>query len=131
MSHQVAKRIVSDHLRAEGVDLVAGPAIWDRFYGVWIVAERDPAQPDEMLFGGAHVVTADGSVHGVGSAPGSLEMLMEHLGIRPSLDQSAWEREGEGLALLADEDMEEAEGLAAYAHEQQRRRQDQTAARDD
>lgn len=121
MTHQEAKRIVAEHLRAEGSTWVAGRANRDHRYGVWIVSYRDPAHPREMLDGGALVVLDDGVVHSLGSTPDALDHLMMDLGISESAD--AWEREGEGLALLADLDMAEAEGLAAYADEQYRKRQ--------
>ncbi len=90
----------------------------NRRYGVWIVAYRDPAEPDVMLMGGALVVTDDGDVHNLGSAPGALDDLMMELGRRPGTEPSdVYAREGEGLALLADLDPDEAEGLAAWAQE--------------
>lgn len=72
--------------------------------------------PDEMLIGGALVVTDEGEVHAVGSTPDALDLLMEALERSPhGRADDVWSREGEGLALLADEDPEEAAGLAAWA----------------
>jgi len=78
-----------------------------------VVDYRDPDHPDEMLIGGALVVTDEGDVHEIGSRPDAVELLMESLGRSPfGVADDVWSREGEGLALLADEDFDEAAGLA-------------------
>ncbi len=123
ISHQEAKRLADEHLRSEGSPWVASHATRNRRYGVWEGGHRDPAHPDEMLIGGALVVTDDGNVHDVGSAPGSLDDLMMALDLWPGAEPSdVWAREGEGLALLADEDLAEAVDLAAWAEARRRER---------
>jgi hypothetical protein len=118
ISHQEAKRAAKAHLQAEGSSLVVRRATRDRRYGVWIVTYGDPADPDVMLDGGGLVVTDAGDVHNLDSAPGALDRLMAALGPRPGVEPSdVYAREGEGLALLADLDPDEAEGLAAWAQE--------------
>ncbi len=118
ISHQGAKRAANAYLRAEGSSLVARHATRDRRYGILIVAYRDPAEPEVRLDGGGLVVADDGDVHNLGSAPGSLDDLMSALGRWPATELSdVYAREGEGLALLADLDPKEAEGLAAWAQE--------------
>lgn len=116
ISHQEAKRFATEHLRAEGSQLIAKHATRDRRFGVWVVAYRDPATPDEMLDGGGLVVTDEGEVCNVGSTPDAVERLMMDLGREPGAEPGdVYEREGESLALLADEDPDEAAGLAAWA----------------
>jgi len=116
MSHQHAKRLANEYLRAEGSSLVASHATRDSRYGVWILDSRDPAEPDVMLYGGGLVVTDDGDVHSLSSVPSALDELMMDLGRWPGTPlDNVFEREGEGLALLADIDPEEAAGLAAWA----------------
>jgi hypothetical protein len=74
---------------------------------------------------GGLVVTDDGDVHELGSAPGSLDDLMIALGHWPGAETSGvWAHEGEGLALLADEDLAEATDLAAWAEARRRERGD-------
>ena len=60
----------------------------------------DPAAPDEILIGGALVVTDSGEVHDVGSAPGEIESLLLDLGVASDTDEEA-------LMLLADADPDE------------------------
>jgi len=116
ISHQQAKRRASEHLQVEGSTFTVSRATRDHRYGVWIIGYRDPALPDEMLDGGGLVVTDAGDVHDLGSAPGALGDLMLTLGRSPTAGLSdAYAREGESLALLADMDRDEAEGLAAWA----------------
>ncbi len=115
-SHQEAKRRAAAYLRAEGSPLAVSSAIRDRRFGVWVIGYRDPYRPDEMLDGGGLVVTDAGDVHVLGSAPGSLDNLMLALGRPPTVYvDDVYAREGEGLALLADLDRDEAEGLVARA----------------
>jgi uracil-DNA glycosylase len=116
ISASAAKKKANAHLHAEGSRLVALHASRNNKHGVWVVDYRDPDHPDEMLIGGALVVTDEGDVHGIGSTPDAVEVLMESLG-RSSFGMAddVWSREGEGLALLADEDFDEAAGLAALA----------------
>jgi uracil-DNA glycosylase len=116
ISAQAAKKQAKAHLRAEGSRLVALHGYRDKKHGVWVVDYRDPDRPDEMLIGGALVVTDEGEVHEIGSTPDAVDLLMESLGRSPfgEADQ-VWSREGESLALLADEDPEEAAGIAAWA----------------
>lgn len=121
MTHQQAKQILNEHLHQEGSTNIAGPATRDRRWGVWVVVDRDPHHPGEMLVGGAYAVTDDGTVHTMGSAPEALNDLMMSLGASPA-ETDAWEREGEGLTLLADLDLHEARELAAYADERHRGR---------
>jgi hypothetical protein len=52
----------------------------DRRFGVWIVGYRDPERPTEILDGGGFVVTDEGEVHDLGSAPGAVDELMLDLG---------------------------------------------------
>jgi uracil-DNA glycosylase len=116
ISAQAAKKHANAHLRAEGSHLVALHASRNNKYGVWVVDYRDPDHLDEMLIGGALVVTDGGEVHGIGSTPDAVDLLMESLGHSPfGIADDVWSREGESLALLADEDPEEAAGLAALA----------------
>ncbi len=116
ISAQAAKKQANAHLLAEGSDLVALHASRNKKHGVWVVDYRDPDQPNEMLIGGALVVTDEGEVHGIGSTPDAVDVLMESLGRSPfGRADDMWFREGENLALLADEDPEEAAGLAAWA----------------
>jgi len=124
ISYQEAKRLANEHLRAEGSPWVARHATRNVRYGVSVVAYRDPTEPDEELTRGGLVVTDDGEVHNLGSAPGSLDDLMMALGRWPGAEPSSdvWEREGESLVRLADLDPEEAEGLAAWAEDQHRKR---------
>lgn len=68
-THQKAKRIANEHLRAEDSTLVAVSAKRDHKYGVWVVSYVDPAYPTERLDGGALVVTDEGAVHDLGSPP--------------------------------------------------------------
>jgi uracil-DNA glycosylase len=111
-----AKRHASDHLSAEGSPWVISRATFNRQFGVWLVGYKDPERPSELLVGGGLVVTEDGNVHNVGSAPGALEELMHELRVTSADDIACvYEREGEGLALLADIDPDEADGLAAWA----------------
>ncbi len=125
ISHQEAKRLADQHLRSRGSSLVARHAT--REMGVWVVAYRDPAEPDEMLCGGGLVVTDDGDVHDVGSTPGALADLMLDLGRWPGAEPRdvsapATDTDSEALLLLADLDPEEAEGLAAWAEARRRER---------
>ncbi len=114
-----AKKHANDHLQAEAPSLIARSATRNKTYGVWVVDYAELARPKEMLIGGCLVVTDDGDVLDLGSAPGSLDNLMETLGRAPLYEDlsDAYEREGEGLALLADLDHNEADGLAAWATE--------------
>ncbi len=73
---QTAKRLATEHLSAEGSTLVAGRATRSLRFAVWVVGYRDPERPGEALDGGGLVVTDDGNVHDLGSAPGSLDDLM-------------------------------------------------------
>jgi uracil-DNA glycosylase len=80
------------------------------------VSYHDPHLPDELLTAGALVVTDTGEVHELSSAPSALDELMAQFGVAPRAPiEAAYEREGEGLALLADVDPDEADGLAAWA----------------
>lgn len=79
-SHQGAKRLAAAHLRAQGSALAVASATRDRRWPAWVVSYLDPASPDAVLVGGALVVTDDGVVHDVGSAPGSVDLLMLGLG---------------------------------------------------
>ena len=116
ISAQAAKEQANAHLRAEGSHLVASNASRDKRNGVWVVGYRDPDHPDETLIGGALVVTDEGAVHGIGSTPDAVDLLMESLGRNPfGIADDVWSRESESLALLADQDPEEAAGLAALA----------------
>lgn len=116
ISAQAAKKQANAHLRAEGSHLVALHATRSKKHGVWVVGYRDPDHPDEMLIGGALVVTDEGAVHGIGSTPDAVDLLMESLGRSLfGIAEDVWSREGESLVLLADEDPEEAAGLAALA----------------
>jgi uracil-DNA glycosylase len=116
ISAQAAKKQANAHLLAEGSNLVALHAFRHSTYGVWVVDYRDPDHPDEMLIGGALVVTDEGEVHAIGSTPDALDLLMESLGRNPFGGlNDVWSREGECLALLADEDPDEAADLAAWA----------------
>lgn len=120
-SAREARKKAEAHLRAEGSSLVVASASWDAAHGVWVVSYRDPAHPGEPLDGGALVVTDAGEVHDVGSTPDALDRLVVTLGLRSDTVDDVWEREGEGLALLADLDAQEAEGLAAWAASRRRR----------
>lgn len=111
-----ATRHANAHLRAEGARLVAVQASRDKKHGVWVVGYRDPDHAEEMLIGGALVVTDDGEVHSIGSTPDAVDVLMQSLPPRSiATAEDVWSREGESLALLADTDPEEAAGLAAWA----------------
>ena len=114
-----AKRRANEHLQVETPSLVAKSATRDKKYGVWIVSYVEAARPKDLLVGGGLVITDEGEVFNLGSAPGELDALMQAVGRMPSRDHlaDAYEREGEGLALLADLDREEADGLAAWATE--------------
>ncbi|WP_202865428.1 uracil-DNA glycosylase [Ornithinimicrobium sufpigmenti] len=116
ISAQAAKKQASAYLRDEGSGLSAVHASRDKKHGVWVVGYRDPKQPDETLDGGALVVTDEGEVHSIGSTPDAVDHLMESLGRGPwGAEEGVWSREDESLALLADEDTEEAAGLVALA----------------
>ena len=116
ISAQAAKKRAKTHLHAEGSHLEVSGASRDKKHGVWVVSYRAPDHPDEMLIGGALVVTDDGDVHTIGSTPDAVDHLMESLGRRPyAMADDVWSREGEGLALLADEDPEEEADLVAWA----------------
>lgn len=116
ISAQAAKEQANEHLRAEGSHLVPLHASRDKTHGVWVVGYRDPDHPGEMLIGGALVVTDEGEVHRIGSTPDAVDLLMESLGRSPfGIADDVWSREGESLALLADEDPGEAAGLTALA----------------
>lgn len=116
ISAQVAKEQANAHLRAERSRLVALHASRNKEYGVWVVDYRDPDHPDEMLTGGALLVTDEGEVHPIGSTPNAVGLLMDSQGRRPYRGaDDVWSREGESLTVLADEDPEEAAGLAALA----------------
>jgi hypothetical protein len=80
ISHQHAKRLANEHLRAKRSPLVAYGATRDRQYDVWVVGYRDPERLEVMLVGGALVVTDEGDVHEVGSAPDALDLLMLRIG---------------------------------------------------
>lgn len=125
LSYQEAKRILNEYLRAEGSPQIAGPAHRDRRWPVWVISARDPERPREMLLGGVFVVTDDGAVYSISSTPAGVDDLMDVLGIQPE-PGDVWEREGEGLALLAEIDPEEAAGLAAYAEDLQRQRRERS-----
>lgn len=123
-SHEQAKRVANEHLAAEGSTLVAMRARRHRRYGVWLVDYVDPAAPDELLVGGALVVTDARAVHDVGSAPGSLDDLMLALGLWPGADPAdvfgtgdvpASDTDAESLVLLAEDEPQEAVELAAWA----------------
>jgi len=96
ISHREAKRLVNVRLRAEGRAEVASRASRDRRYGVWVVSFHDPARPGERLCGdGPYVVSDGGDVHGLGSAPGELELLMMDLGWMPEAPRTATDTESE------------------------------------
>ena len=80
ISAQAAKKKANAHLEAEGSPMVALNASRSDTHGVWVVDYRDPDHPDEMLIGGALVVTDEGAVHGIGSTPDAVDLLMESLG---------------------------------------------------
>lgn len=116
ISHQRAKRLANEHLRAAGASFVATQATRHSQFGVWVIGYRHAAGPDVMLDGGGLVVTDDGEVHDLSSAPGALDNLLMELGRWPGTTLGdVFEREGESLMLLADIDPEEAAGLAAWA----------------
>ncbi|NRQ48513.1 hypothetical protein [Aeromicrobium stalagmiti] len=56
---------------------------------MWVVAYVDPEHPDDILVGGAIVVTDNGAVHTVGSIPDALDALMMALGATPETGD-AW-----------------------------------------
>lgn len=116
ISAQVAKKRANAHLLADGSRLVALHASRDSKYGVWVVDYRDPDSPEQMLVGGALVVTDQGEVHEIGSTPDAVDLLMTSLtsDATDTVDD-ARSREGESLALLADKDPTEAAGLLALA----------------
>ena len=113
ITHEQAKQLATEHLRSNCSDSVAIHAIRER--GVWVVSYGNPDRPDEVLDGGGLVVTDDGGVHNLSSAPGALDDLLMSLDLVRSPVDAAFEREGESLELLADIDPEEAAGLAAWA----------------
>lgn len=76
LTQQAAKKLANKHLSESGARFVAARATRSSEYGVWTVSYVDPDQPDEMLTGGALVVTDEGDVHELGSAPGALAELM-------------------------------------------------------
>lgn len=78
-SHQGAKSLANEHLRARGSALVAMYARRVASHRAWVIAYRDSARPDEMLDGGGLVVTDEGDCYSVGSAPGEFERLMMRL----------------------------------------------------
>jgi hypothetical protein len=129
LSREQTVERASAHLRAHGSPLVASPATTtrNRRFGVWVVGYRDAARSGEPFDGGALVVTDDGDVHDLGSAPGSLDHLMVALGLwpgaSPSDDVPCTDTDSEALALLADVDPAEAEGLTALASWQRLRRE--------
>lgn len=84
------------YLRAEGSSLKAAHASRNRKHGVWVVSYHDPSHPNDMLIGGALVVTDEGEVHGIGSTPDAVDLLMESLGRYPLGDAD----DEEGLAAL-------------------------------
>jgi uracil-DNA glycosylase len=73
MSHYEAKRLVNEYLHRDG--LVASHA--SRHRDAWVVAYVDAARPDEMLDGGALIVTADGTVLPVSSVPGDIDWVLD------------------------------------------------------
>jgi uracil-DNA glycosylase len=130
MNVHEAKRLAAEFLASEGSTLFVRSAKLERRFGVWVVSYIDPRAPEAMLDGGALVVTDAGDVYEVGSAPGSLEKLMDDVGVSLVDDVAdAWVREGEGLALLADVDPEEAAGLAVLAASRRQRREQSEFAR--
>lgn len=56
--------------------MVAGRASRDARWAVWVVSYIDPLHPDEMLLGGALVVTDDGEVHEIDSQHNAVDQLM-------------------------------------------------------
>lgn len=103
ISAQAAKNRANSHLRAEGSHLVVLHASRNKKYGVWTVAYSDPDHLNEVLDGGALVVTDEGEVHAIGSTPDAVDHLMESLGRSPAgLVEKTWSRERENLPVLAD-----------------------------
>jgi len=130
ISAHEAKRLAAEFLVSQGSSLVVRSAKFERRFGVWVVSYFDPNAPEAILDGGGLVVTDAGDVYDVGSAPGSLEKLMDDVGVPPADEVAdAWMREGEGLALLADVDPDEAAGLAVLAASRRRRREGSELAR--
>lgn len=116
ISAQAAKKQANAHLRTDGSHLVAVHASKDKKHGVWVVGYSDPDHPDEMLIGGAMVVTDEGEVHTIGSTPDAVDLLMQSLGRSPfELADDVWSAENDTLTRLTDEDPEEAAALAALA----------------
>lgn len=115
ISAQQAKKLANGHLRAEGSHLVASGASMNKMHGVWVVDYRDPHHLDEILIGGALVVTGEGGVHEIGSTPDAVDLLMERLGHRRfATVEDAYFDEDVSLTVLAD-DAQDAAGLAAWA----------------
>lgn len=85
-SHQRAKDLADEHLRATGSAMRAASASRSARYGAWVVSYEDPADPAGLLCGGSVVVTDEGDAHDLGSVPGALDDLMVALGRWPGAE---------------------------------------------
>lgn len=124
LSRERAVGRANAYLRAQGSALVTSGETTNRNrrFGVWIVGYRETARPGAPLDGGGLLVTDEGDVYDLGSEPGALDDLMIALGRWPGVEPpDAWARQGEGLALVADQDMAEAADLVAWAEARPRR----------
>lgn len=128
LTAHAAKKLATEHLRADGSSLTASRATRNQRFGVWLVHYHDPARPDERLDGGGLVVTDAGQVLSLSSVPGALDDLMLALGLWPGREPAEvfgvelGDRydgpvgtDAESLLLLADHDQGEAADLMAYA----------------
>jgi uracil-DNA glycosylase len=86
LTAHAAKRIANDYLASD--DLIAVKATHHPM-GAWVVSYVERARPTEMLDGGGLLVTDEGEVLSVGSAPGDIErVLSEHYGWTEAVDLS-------------------------------------------
>ncbi len=80
IAREQAARLAQDHV---GSPWIVGEPMRNERFGVWQVGFVDSATPGMPLAGGSLVVTDEGDVHDVGSAPGLLDDLMIALGRWP------------------------------------------------
>lgn len=102
MGHHEAKRRANEHLRGDG--LVASHA--SRHRDAWVVSYVDADRPDEMLDGGALIVTADGTVLSVSSVPGDIDQVLDEYALASGGEDPdlPWDEAEEARALLAARD---------------------------
>lgn len=89
MSRKEALHRANEYLRSDGSSHVADPetALPNGAQNLWVISYYDPKEPNVVLMGGGLVITGDGEVRPLSSAPGQPEMV----GVQfPPDEEDAW-----------------------------------------